>query len=455
MTAGAELDDLRTLGGDLMMVADEVAGRAVRPDLRRPVLEEPQVLRIRVDLDESEPAIWRTLDLRSDLTLDVVHQILQIAFGWTDSHLHRFALGGHPFAPTSQLFLCPFDVEEGEDDGIPASDVRLDEVLQEPGDALQYLYDYGDSWELTLRVEEVRPFTDDSRPAAAVAGERAAPPEDSGGGTDLETLSTVLEDPSRFDLAEVDEALRSPYFLLSTDALHPGVAPLLHRLLGTEHGRAFATRLAAVVSGPTVLTAGETAEALRAHRWFLDRAADDGIALTGAGYLKPADVEAAAAVAPAVQDWPGKPNRELHVRPLLEFRETVQSMGLLRKRAGVLHLTKAGAAAQQDPTRLWDHLATRLVPGKGDFDTTATLLLLVYVGSSPDGQVPLNEVATLLTVLGWQLGSGGPVLGHHLHGLRATDVLLNVGDAVPIRFGELRVSPAAATLARAALRSQD
>lgn len=43
---------------------------------------------------------------------------------WADSHLHRFSLGGHPFDRTSQLFLCPYDVEEGEEDddgGIPVT----------------------------------------------------------------------------------------------------------------------------------------------------------------------------------------------------------------------------------------------------------------------------------------------------------------------------------------------
>jgi hypothetical protein len=91
--------------------------------------------------------------------------VLQVAFDWTDFHLHRFSLGGHPFDKHSQLFLCPYDVEEGEqedDGGLPASEVRLDETVQEPGDVLHYLYDYGDSWELTLRLEQIVPATADS-----------------------------------------------------------------------------------------------------------------------------------------------------------------------------------------------------------------------------------------------------------------------------------------------------
>lgn len=64
------------------------------------------VLRIRIDLDNAQPPIWRRLDLRSDLTLDVVHQVIQDAFGWADSHLHRFALGGSVWDRDAQLFLC-------------------------------------------------------------------------------------------------------------------------------------------------------------------------------------------------------------------------------------------------------------------------------------------------------------------------------------------------------------
>jgi hypothetical protein len=90
------------------------------PSLRKPRRSEPAVLRIGVDLEDVEPPIWRRLDVRSDIGLDVFHQVLQDAFGWTDSHLHRFALGGSPFDQNTERFLYPYDAEEGEDDGTPA-----------------------------------------------------------------------------------------------------------------------------------------------------------------------------------------------------------------------------------------------------------------------------------------------------------------------------------------------
>jgi hypothetical protein len=177
--SGVELSDLRRLADDLLLMGGPVARRGARPELRRPPRSDVAIYRIRVDLDQAEPPIWRRLEVRSDLPLDVVHRVLQAAFDWTDSHLHRFSLGGDPFDRASQLFLCPYDVEEGEEDdagGIPASGVRLDETLQEPGDVLHYVYDYGDSWDLTLRLEHVLPASPDSPPAVAVGGRRAAPP---------------------------------------------------------------------------------------------------------------------------------------------------------------------------------------------------------------------------------------------------------------------------------------
>ncbi len=50
-------------------------------------------MQLRVELRDITPPIWRRLVVPAECTLDVVHEILQIAFGWTDSHLHGFEVG--------------------------------------------------------------------------------------------------------------------------------------------------------------------------------------------------------------------------------------------------------------------------------------------------------------------------------------------------------------------------
>jgi len=96
------------------------------PPGRRPRRSELVGYRVRVDLLHTRPAVWRRLELASDLMLSEVHAVLQAAFGWEDYHLHRFALGPSVWDRASELYLCPFDVDQGEEEGLDAREVRLD-----------------------------------------------------------------------------------------------------------------------------------------------------------------------------------------------------------------------------------------------------------------------------------------------------------------------------------------
>ena len=94
------------------------------PVRRRPRRADPVTLRVRVDLAGTKPPVWRRLELASDLFLDDVHEIIQAAFGWTDSHLHRFGCGPTYYSRETEYYLCPYSVDEG-DEGVPEKQVRL------------------------------------------------------------------------------------------------------------------------------------------------------------------------------------------------------------------------------------------------------------------------------------------------------------------------------------------
>jgi len=426
-----------------------------RPDRRRARRRDVVVYRVRVHLDDSDPPIWRRLDLRSNLTLDLLHQVLQVAFDWTDSHLHRFSLGGSAFDHHSQLFLCPYDVDNKEwpedDDGLPAAQTRLDETLSEPGDVLHYLYDYGDNWELTLCLEEVLPAESDCPAALVVAGERAAPPEDCGHLVDADTLSEVLPDPALFEPERLNKGFGNAYFVLREAGIDARLIDLVHQLTDTPYGDDL-TKAALTLAGARPLDTIAVADNMQAYQWFLDRAKDGGIPLTTAGYLKPADVEDASKVIPVMNDWIGKHNREVQCYPLLRFREIVQSLGLLRKHKGTLLLTKAGAAAQRDADRLWEHMAGRLIP-KSDtkFEEQATLLMLAFAAASAGSRLPFDKMTALLAELGWRYSDGRSIAESSLHQLPVYQLLMNVTDQPVTRARRDVVSPAAAALARSAL----
>lgn len=427
-----------------------------RPDRRCSPRAEPAIYRLRVDLDDATPPIWRRVDVRSDVTLEVMHQVLQAMFSWQDYHLYRFSLGGGAFDRDSQLFLCSYDVDNPDwdddaDAALPAAAVRLDETMGEPGDVLQYVYDFGDNWELTLRLEEVIAADADAPTAVVVDGQRAAPPEDCGGRRDEAELAEVLDDPARFDIDDLNAALRGSFFLLREAGFGRQVVDLVYRLECTPMGANLAPRVRQLMETPSGTV--DPARYLGAYQWFLDRAKDGGIPLTASGYLKPADVEAASKVVPGMGDWHKIPNREVRCFPLLQFRQNIQRVGLLRKHKGMLVLTRAGAVAQRDPQALWDHLAGRLLPdGEDGFDAQATVLLLVYAASSPDSHLPFAEVTAALAELGWRHPDGRTPGLETVYHLPARCLLTNTSDRPASWRDRDHVSAGAAALARAALR---
>ena len=408
---GMDLDDLKELAGQLLSFPSRFpAEPETRQSLQKPRRREPAILRVRVDLEHAKPPIWRRLDVRSDIGLDVFHQVLQSAFGWTDSHLHRFALGGSPFDRNAEMFLCPYDVDEGEDDGTPAKDVTLDQTLSEPGDVLQYCYDYGDSWDLIIALESVVPLGEYAPVAMCIDGRRAAPPEDCGGLREAAELAEVLEDPTHFDLDEINQSLNDPYMQLRVSGFDRRLVELLNMLRYTPIGDDLVLRLMSLSESRTEIPPEEKATALRPFLWLLDYVGGDGLPLTSAGYLKPDDVTALASVIPAMADWIGAANRESHTYPVMSFREAVQKLGLLRKYRGRLLLTKAGGAARGNPEALWRYIASRLPLGKaGSIDLLAGLLALPFAASNPTDHPPLGYIAEALNELGWRHSDRSPV----------------------------------------------
>jgi Plasmid pRiA4b ORF-3-like protein len=54
----------------------------------------PAIARLKVTLEDVEPAVMRRLDVPLRIRLDRLHLVLQAAMGWTNSHLYEFRAGG-------------------------------------------------------------------------------------------------------------------------------------------------------------------------------------------------------------------------------------------------------------------------------------------------------------------------------------------------------------------------
>jgi hypothetical protein len=167
--------------------------------------------------------------------------------------------------------------------------------------------------------------------------------------------------------------------------------------------------MGAALAGKPDIDTVTAARMVRPYAWLLDRAGDEGIRLTGAGYLPPAHVEAAATELGLLEDWIGKGNRESQTLPVLHLRETATKMGLLRKHRGMLLLTAAGRRLRTDPVSLWWHLAERMPPRSADrCETQAGLIWLLAIAAQRPGD-PAEIVARTLAGIGWALAGGTPL----------------------------------------------
>ena len=141
---------------------------------------------VKITVVESQPLIWRRLDVPSGSTLLQLHSMIQAAFGWENYHLWAFQTSrGRYGLPDRELGLAD------------AATIRLDQAAAHVGDRLRYTYDFGDDWEHDILVEAVTAATEPGVTyPRCLAGSRACPPEDCGGVWGYENLLEALADPS-------------------------------------------------------------------------------------------------------------------------------------------------------------------------------------------------------------------------------------------------------------------
>ena len=152
-----------------------------------PHMIEP-VARIRIELQDLEPKIFRRVDVPLSSTLTALHDIIQVSFHWQDYHLYELAVG-------ERVYGMPSDEDEFYDRKVyKAAAIRLKTLVERGVDLFLYVYDFGDGWRYDVGVEGLRDGGEDTEYAAFVDGARCCPPEDVGGTHGfMEFLEVVLD----------------------------------------------------------------------------------------------------------------------------------------------------------------------------------------------------------------------------------------------------------------------
>ncbi|WP_214371044.1 plasmid pRiA4b ORF-3 family protein [Pseudonocardia sp. H11422] len=309
--------------------------------------------RLRVSMRDVEPSVVRVIDVPAAASLTELHEVLQAALGWTDSHLHRFEADGLSY-------------------GVPDPDWEDQLVRDEAATRLrdlparfEYLYDFGDGWEHDVEV-----LGRGAETPGCVEGTGGCPPEDCGGPHGYRELQAVLADPHHEDHAHLRD--------------WAGPLPSFDRV---------ATYLL------VRQTVGEVPESVRL---LLDLVAG-GVRLTPGGRLPRSVVRAVQERRPVWYPLDRPASVEEDLVPLAVLHQILRRVGLARLARGVLSPTRAAADDREVVRRLRTWFETDGFRGRLSAVTVAVL--------SASGPLPHAELVRRVAP---QMGHGWAVEGRPL-----------------------------------------
>ena len=106
------------------------------------------IVRLKITLDNVKPTVMRRIEVPVSVKLDTLHEMIQAIMPWDNYH-------GYDFRVRETCWGIP--MPEMEDFGFPIADARnatLAHALSEPNfKTLRYIYDFGDDWRHTIKVE--------------------------------------------------------------------------------------------------------------------------------------------------------------------------------------------------------------------------------------------------------------------------------------------------------------
>lgn len=181
-----------------------------------------RLYQFKITLLDINPPIWRRIQTK-DCTIDKLHEHIQTAMGWTNSHLHRFEILG--IVHGDPVLLC------GNPDcfvGRNSLETMISEVVPSSGIRFRfsYEYDFGDRWSHDVLFEGCLAASNGVRYPLCLEGDRACPPEDVGGVGGYEAFLAAIAsplheeheewkewaggdfDPARFDPVSITKAMQ-------------------------------------------------------------------------------------------------------------------------------------------------------------------------------------------------------------------------------------------------------
>ena len=141
---------------------------------------------LKITLLDTKPPVWRRVVVPGEITLDRLHDVIQIVMGWDDYHLHLFKIDGQSYSESP----------EEEFEGKKEWTYRLCDLVKTAPSSFGYEYDFGDNWHHRVDVEQISKVPEGYKAVTkCLEGKRHCPPEDVGGTSGYAGFLQVIKDP--------------------------------------------------------------------------------------------------------------------------------------------------------------------------------------------------------------------------------------------------------------------
>jgi len=165
---------------------------------------------LKITLDDVKPAVLRRIELPLNIRLDRLHLAIQAAMGWSNGHLYEIRAADVGWGDPDP---------DGGDGPLDARKARLVDVLEDVGaKTLRYLYDFGDGWEHTIKIERIADAVPGIAYPRLVEAVGRCPPEDVGGPWGYAEFLEAIKDPNHERHAELRDWIEDDFDPMVVDS---------------------------------------------------------------------------------------------------------------------------------------------------------------------------------------------------------------------------------------------
>ena len=125
--------------------------------------------RLRIAIKGTIPLIWRLIEVPSNISLEKLHHILQLSFGWDNAEDFEFTALGYT--------ICNHDFNETKEI-ILAKEVEIKDVFTSIKDKIYYNYNLFNNWNHVIRLDGIFPFS--GKTVKCLIGKNASPLDEAG-----------------------------------------------------------------------------------------------------------------------------------------------------------------------------------------------------------------------------------------------------------------------------------